>query len=176
MYTSVIHIKLVDKSTYRLSQSPSLLISGSGSWAQRDGLLSQAVFRFRFIACIQIQRFSGRFIFLHLSTLPRWDFLGSHGAKNITDLLYFERAHYKVFLFCFLFFHGVCKPCNEPEKSGDWTHKYHKTALLFCIEHSLFTLFTFSYRNFFRYLFVLTYFDSLRRHTHATRHTQQRRK
>ena len=96
MYTSVIHIKLVDKSTYRLSQSPSLLISGSGSWAQRDGLLSQAVFRFRFIACIQIQSFSGRFMFLHLSTLPRWDFPGSHGAKNITDLLYFERAQLKI--------------------------------------------------------------------------------
>ena len=29
---------------------------------------------------------------------------------------------------------------------------------------------TFSYRNFFRYLFVLTYFDSSRRHTNATTH------
>ena len=35
----------------------------------------------------------------------------------------------------------------------------------------LFNLFTFSYRNFFfRYLFVLTYSDSSRRHTHATTH------
>ena len=31
-------------------------------------------------------------------------------------------------------------------------------------------LFTFSYRIFSRYLFVLTYFDSSRRHTHATTH------
>ena len=31
-------------------------------------------------------------------------------------------------------------------------------------------LLTFSYRNFFRYLFVLTYFDSSRRHTNATTH------
>ena len=30
-----------------------------------------AAFRFRFIACIQIQCFRGRFIFLHLSALPR---------------------------------------------------------------------------------------------------------
>ena len=33
-----------------------------------------------------------------------------------------------------------------------------------------FPLFTFSYRDFFRCLFVLTYFDSLLRHTHATTH------
>ena len=31
-------------------------------------------------------------------------------------------------------------------------------------------LFTYSYRIFSRYLFVLTYFDSSRRHTHATTH------
>ena len=54
------------------------------------------------------------------------------------------------------------QPCNDsyvselhwwrarPKTSGDWIHKYGKTALCslpsFCIEHSL--LFTFSYRNF----------------------------
>ena len=41
----------------------------------------------------------------------------------------------------------------------------------FVLNILLFTLFTFSYRNFFSlYLFVLTYFDSSRRHTHATTH------
>ena len=140
----------------RLSQSPSLLISGSDSWPQREGLLSTAtrqIYRrhfpalgfiqsrtvlamrrqsnpitphgtwlelswsnfnwtvyffagcisIRFIACIQIQSFSGCFIFLHLSTLPRSDFPGTHGAKKITYLFCFERAHYKVYIFlCFL--------------------------------------------------------------------------
>ena len=35
----------------------------------------------------------------------------------------------------------------------------------------LFTLLTFSHRNFFRYLFVLIYFDGWRRQTHATTHS-----
>ena len=122
----------------RLSQSPSLLISGSCSWSQREGLLSptacqiytrnlppvgfiqsrtvllmrrqsnpimphetvlieielkcvflRAVFLFRFIASSQIQSFSGPFIFLRLSTLPRPDFPGSHRAKK----------HYRLVLF-----------------------------------------------------------------------------
>ena len=79
------------------------------------------------------------------------------------------------FLFFYVFFHGACKPFNEPKKSGDWTHKYHKMALLF-ITHFLY--WTFSYLLyllsligiFFCYLFVLTYVDSSWRHTHATTH------
>ena len=122
----------------RLSQGPSLLISGSGSWPQREGLLSpaagqiyrrnfppvgfiqsptvllmrrqsntitsqetwpvyclQAVFRSRFIAFNQVQSLSGHFIFLHLSTLPRLVFPGSHGAKK----------HYQLVLFWVLALH-----------------------------------------------------------------------
>ena len=163
----------------RWSQSPSLLISGSGSWPQREGLLSPAArqiyrrnfppvafiqsqtdapsikpdhatwnvtwtvliqIRFRFIACIQIQSFSGRFIFLYLSTLPRSNFPGSHGSKKHYRLVLFRARSLQSFFYILFSFHGVCKPCNEPETSGDWTHKYHKTALLFitvfCIEHS----------------------------------------
>ena len=131
---------------YRLSQSPSLLVSGSSYRPQREGLIPcsasnlqeefsssgfnpitngfywcavnqlrhdhatwnvtwsllwskfnwtlyflRAVFRCRFISCIQIQSFSGRFIFLHLSTLQRSDFPGSHGAKK-HYLLFWARA------------------------------------------------------------------------------------
>ena len=43
-------------------------------------------------ACIPMQSFSGRFIFLHLSTIPRSDFPGSHGAKKHYRLFSFERA------------------------------------------------------------------------------------
>ena len=130
--------------------------------------------RFRLIARIQIQSFSGRFIFLHLSTLPRSNFPGSHGGKKHYPLVLFRaRALQSFFLF---FFHGVCKPCNEPETSGDWTLEYHKTAPLFITR---FWYWTFCYLLyllsligiFSRYLFVLTYFDSSRRrHTHATTH------
>ena len=53
----------------------------------------RAVFRFRFIACIQRQTFSGRFVFLHLGTLPRSDFPGSHGAKkHYRQALFWARA------------------------------------------------------------------------------------
>ena len=103
-----------------------------------------------------------------------WIFLGPTDWKNITDLFVLS-ARTSKFLFFYVFFHGACKPFNEPKKSGDWTHKYHKMALLF-ITHFLY--WTFSYLLyllsligiFFCYLFVLTYVDSLWRHTHATTH------
>ena len=113
-----------------------------------------AVFRFLFIACIQIKRFRGRFIFPHLSNLPRSDFPGSHWAKTHYRLALFWARTTKFFIF-FVFFHGVWKPCKEPETSGDWTHKYHKTALLFITRFLYWTflylllLITFSYREFF---------------------------
>ena len=92
---------------------------------------------FSVIACIQRQSCSGRFIFLHLSTLLRSDLPGSHVAKKL--VLFWVRA-LQSFFFTFFSFHGVCKPCNEPETSWDWTPKYHRTALLFitffCVEHS----------------------------------------
>ena len=64
-----------------------------------------AVFRFSSFTCIPIQTFSGRFFFLHFSTLPRPDFPAAMERKNITNLFCFERALYKVFIFwllCFL--------------------------------------------------------------------------
>ena len=100
-------------------------------------------------------------------------FLGPAERKNITNLFCFERAHFKVFVY--IFFHGTCKPFNEPKTSRDWTHKYHKMAPLI-ITHSLYwTFFYLLYLLsligiFFRYLFVLTYVDSSWRHTHATTH------
>ena len=64
----------------------------------------QAVFRFRFIASNKIQSFSGRFIFLRLSTLPRSDFPGSLRAKkHYRVVFFFERAHYKNCIFNLMF-------------------------------------------------------------------------
>ena len=92
-------------------------------------LIQLCIFCGLYFDCIQIQIFSGHFIFLHLSTLPRSDFPGSQGAKKRYRLVLFRWVRAK-FLVFYLFFYGVCKPCNEPETSGDWTHKYHKAALL----------------------------------------------
>ena len=63
-----------------------------------------AVFRFSSFTCIPIQSFSGRFFFLHFSTLPRLDFPAAMERKNITNLFCFERALYKVFIFLLLCF------------------------------------------------------------------------
>ena len=114
----------------------------------------------------QIQSFSGRFIFLHLSTSPRSDFPGSHGVKkNINELVLFQTRALQSFDIFYVSFHGIWKPCNEPETSGEWAHKCHKMAPVFHIEHS-FIYFLLS--EFFCYLFVLTNFDSSRWYTHTT--------
>ena len=58
---------------------------------------------------------------------------------------------------------------GQAQTSGDWTDKYHKTALLFITRPLYWTfLYLLSFTGiFFRYSFVLTYFDGSRRHTHA---------
>ena len=110
----------------------------------------------RFIACIKVQSFSGCFIFLHLSTLPRSDFPGTHGAKKITYLFCFERAHYKVYIFlCFLSWHmqtlqrarNVCRLNSQISK--DDTFDYYPFFVLNIPLFTILTFSTFSYRNFF---------------------------
>ena len=62
-----------------------------------------AVFRFSSFTCIPIQSFSGRFFFLHFSTLPRPDFPGSHGAeKHYRLVLFWARALQSFYILCFL--------------------------------------------------------------------------
>ena len=109
----------------------------------------------RFITCIQIKSFSGCFIFLHLSTLPRSDFPLTHEQKKLPTCFVLSARTTK-FIFFYVFFRGICKPCNEPETSADWTHKYQKMTLdyypFFVLNIPLFTILTFStfsYRNFF---------------------------
>ena len=56
---------------------------------------------FSVIACIQRQSCSGRFIFLHLSTLLRSDLSGSHVAKKL--VLFWVRALQSFFFYVFFF-------------------------------------------------------------------------
>ena len=124
--------------------------------------------------------FSGRFIFLHLSSLPRSDFPGSHGAKKHYRLVLFWARALQSFIFfiCFLVM-AYANLSTSPK--GDWTHTYHKTALsfitrfLFLSIPLLFTSFTFSCRIFLP-LFVC--FDILWQlaTTRATGHRPQERK
>ena len=57
--------------------------------------------------------------------------------------------------------------CLETELTNI-TRRHFCSLSVLVLNIPLFPLFTFSYQNFFRYLFVLTYFDSSRRHKHAT--------
>ena len=98
-------------------------------------------------------------------------FLAATERKNITDLFCFERAHYKVFIFlCFLSWR--MQTLQRVRNVWRLSSQYHKTTLLFITR---FLYWTFLYLlslfgMFFRCLFVLTYFDSSRPHTHATTH------
>ena len=106
-------------------------------------------------------------------------FLAAMERKNITDLFCFERAHYKVFIFVL----SCMAHANlqrflrtwSPKRLETELTKYGKTALFFI---TLFLYWTFPFIYFiffllsefcFRYLFVLTYFDSSRRHTRQGR-------
>ena len=129
----------------------------------------RAVFRFRFIACIDLYSNTKLWWAFYLPPFAFFTKLGFFWQLRSEKRL--PTCFVWSFLFCSVFFHGVCKPCHEPETSGDWTHKYH-TALVFITR---FLYWTFLYvisliGIFFRYLFVLTYFDSSRRYTNATTH------
>ena len=123
---------------------------------------------FSVIACIQRQSCSGRFIFLHLSTLLRSDLSGSHVAKKL--VLFWVRA-LQSFFFTFFFSwrmqtlqraRNVLRLNSQISQNGTFVH-----YPFFCIEHS-FVYFLLS--EFFPLFVCLTYFDSSRRHTNATTH------
>ena len=128
-----------------------------------------AVFRFRFIACIQIQSFIERFIFHHLSTLPRLECHGSHGAKKTLPTCFVLSARTSKFLPFYVFFHTLQRTRNvwrlNSQISQDDTFVHYP---FFVLNILLFIFFTFSYRNFFPLFVVLTYFDSSRPQRHAT--------
>ena len=125
-----------------------------------------------FLRCIRRQSCSGRFNFLHLSTLLRSDFSGSHAAKKTLPTCFVLSARTTNFFFFLRFFswrmqtlqraRNVLRLNSQISQDGTFVH-----YLFFVLN---IPLFTFSYRIFSRYLFVLTYFDSSRRHTNATTH------
>ena len=95
-----------------------------------------------------------------------------------TDLLCFERAHFKVFIFiCFLSWRmqtfqrarNVWRLNSQISLDDTFVH-----YPLFALKILLFILFTFSYRNFFPVISVICCFDSSRRHRQATTHATGR--
>ena len=63
-------------------------------------------------------------------------FLAAMEWKNINELVLFQTRTLQSFDIFYVFFHGIWKPCNEPETSGEWAHKCHKMALLFITRFS----------------------------------------
>ena len=131
-----------------------------------------AVFRFRFISCFQIKSFGGRFIFLHLCTLPRSDFPGSHGTKKTFPICFvlseLTTKFFEFFVFSFMAYGNLAtSPTRLETELTNITRRHFCSLPVVCIEHSFiyFLLSIFS----FRYLFVSTYFDSSRQHTRQGR-------
>ena len=124
---------------------------------------------------IQIQSFSGHFNFLHLSTLPRSDFPGSQGAKKHHRLVLFRWAGAKFLVFYVFFFLWRMQTLQRTRNVWrlNWQISQGCTFAhyaFFVLNVPLFTLSTFSlYRSFFRYLFVLRYFERTRQHTRQGR-------
>ena len=91
---------------------------------------------FSVIACIQRQSCSGRFIFLHLSTLLRSDLPGSHVAKKL--VLFWVRA-LQSFFFTF-FFMAYANLATSPKRLEteltNITERHFCSLPVFCIEHS----------------------------------------
>ena len=106
-----------------------------------------------------------------------WIFLGPTEWKNITDLFCFKRVHFKVFVFlCFLSwrmqtFQRAQKVWRlNSQISQDGTFVYYP---FFVLNILLFTLFTFSYLNFFL-LFVCFDIRWQLETTHACNNTPDR--
>ena len=112
-----------------------------------------AVFRFRFIACIQIQSFNGRFILLHLSTLPRSDFPGSHGAKKHYRLVLFWARVLESFYFLMFSFMACANLATSPKRLEteltNITGRHFCSFPVFCIEHSFIYFIYFLLSEFF---------------------------
>ena len=135
----------------------------------------RAVFRFRFIACIDLYSNTKLWWAFYLPPFEYFTKLGffwqPRSEKRLPTLFCFERAHYKVFWFVLFSFMPYANLATSPKRlETELTNiiRHFCSLPVFCIEHS-FMYFLLS-EFFFRYLFVLTYFDSSRRHTHATTH------
>ena len=85
--------------------------------------------------------------------------------------------HTSKFLFFYVFFHGVCKPFNEPETSGDWTHnitRRHFCSLpSFCVEHSFTYSIYFLFSEFFSVICLFWHTLTARDDTRMWQHTRQ---
>ena len=136
----------------------------------------RAVFRFRFIACNQIQTSSERFIFLRLSTLPRSDFSGCHGAKKHHRLvLFWARAlqKFNFLMFSFIAYGNLATSPKRLEIELTNIRRRHFCSLpVFCIEHS------FIYFLLGIFFIICLFWHTLiaRDDTHTRQHTRQGRK
>ena len=98
-----------------------------------------------------------------MSTLPRSDFPAATEQKHIADLFCFERAHCKVLYFFMFSFMALETKLTNITTRQFCSFPFFELNIPSYISLSLIGI-------FLPYFFVLTYFDSLRRHTHASTH------
>ena len=99
---------------------------------------------FSVIACIQRQSCSGRFIFLHLSTLLRSDLLGSRLCEKTCFVLSARSAKFFFFTFFFMAYANLAtSPKRLETELPNITERHFCSLPVFCIEHS-FTYFLLS--------------------------------
>ena len=134
-------------------------------------LIQLCIFSGLYFDCVQIQSFSGHFIFLHLSTLPRSDFPGSQGAKQRYRLVLFRWVRAK-FLVFYVFFMAYANLATNPKRlETELTNitRQHFCSLRFlCIEHS--------FIYFIYFLFISEFFPLFVCFERTRQHTRQRRK
>ena len=128
-------------------------------------------FRFRFIACIQIRSVSRRLSASIWVLYQGRSFLATTERKNITNLSCFKRAHNKVFVFFMFCSMGYANLSTCPKRlQTELTNITDGTFVhypFFVLNIPLFTLLTFSYRNFFPIFVCFEIFWQLAT-THAT--------
>ena len=93
-----------------------------------------------FLRCIRRQSCSGRFNFLHLSTLLRSDFSGSHAAKKTLPTCFVLSARTTNFFFFTFFFMAYANLATSSKRLEieltNITRRHFCSLSVFCIEHS----------------------------------------
>ena len=135
----------------------------------------RAVVRFRFIACIDLYSNTKLWWAFYLPPFEYFTKLGffwqPRSEKRLPTCFVLSARTTKFFCFVLFSFTAYANLATSPKRQEtELTNitRHFCSLPVFSIEHS-FMYFLLS-EFFFRYLFVLTYFDSSRRHTQATTH------
>ena len=91
--------------------------------------------------------------------------------------MFWARALQSLYFFMFSFTAYIWKPCNEPETSGEWTHKTTRRHFcsfpVFRIQHPLIYLIYFLWSEFFSVICLFWHTLTARDDTRTRQHTRK---